>query len=60
MDHLVRVLALPARLEGNFNKLGIDIKKNYSKIIAGINIQRLLNNPVKLKKNDVKIILLKN
>ena len=49
-----------ARLEGNFNKLGINIKKSYSKIITGINMQRLLNNPVRLKKNDVKIILFKN
>ena len=49
-----------ANLESNFNKLGINIKKSYSKIITGINMQRLLNNPVKLKKSDVKIILFKN
>ncbi len=49
-----------ANLESNFIKLGIDLKKDYSKIISGINIMRLSNNPVQLKKNDLKEIILKD
>ena len=33
-------------LESNFTKLGIDINKDYSNIISGVNILRLSNNPV--------------
>ena len=47
-----------AKLENNYNNLGIDIKKDFSKIISGINIMRLSNNPVKLNKLDIKNILL--
>ena len=49
-----------ANLESDFIKLGIDLKKDYSKIISGINIMRLSNNPVQLKKNDLKEIILKD
>ena len=47
-----------AKLEDNFKKLGIDIKKSYPKIVSGTNLLRLTNNPVELSKNDIKIILL--
>ena len=33
-------------------------KNNYHKIIEGINIQRLKNNPVKIDQSDIKFILL--
>jgi len=46
-------------LENNFLKLGIDLKKDYSNIISGVNILRLSNNPVELKKEDLKEIILK-
>ena len=45
------------KLENNFIKLGIDMNKDYSKIISGVNLLRLKNNPIELKKNDLKIIL---
>ena len=48
-----------ANLENNFLKLGIDLKKDYSNIISGVNILRLSNNPVELKKEDLKEIILK-
>ena len=47
-----------ANLENNFNKLGVDIKKDYSKIISGVNLLRLSNNPVKLNSEIIKKIIL--
>ena len=44
-------------LESNFSKLGINIYKDSDKILSGVNSQRLKNNPVKLKKNDIYKIL---
>ena len=58
LDHLLEKIKYHAGLENNFKKLKIDIKKEYSKIIDGVNIQRLSNNPVKIKKEDIKFILL--
>ena len=46
-----------ARLENNFSNLGIDINKDYAKIISGVNILRLSNNPVALEPNDIKKII---
>ena len=57
LDQYLLNIKKKARLEGNFQKLGIDIKKSYSKIISGVNIQRLSNNPIELKKKDIKMIL---
>jgi len=47
-----------AKLESKFSNLGIDIQRNYSKIISGVNLSKLSNNPVELKKTDIKKILL--
>ena len=47
-----------AKLENNFEKLGIDINKNYSKIISSVNSKRLANNPVDLNLEDLKKIIL--
>ena len=58
-DQYILNIKKKAGLEENFNKLGIDIKKNFSKIISGTNIQRLSNNPIKLEKSDIKEILFK-
>ena len=49
-----------ANLESDFIRLGIDLKKDYSKIISGVNIMRLSNNPVELQKKDLKEIILKD
>ena len=46
-----------ANLENNFVKLGIDIKKDYQKIISGVNILRLSNNPIELKNKDLQQII---
>ena len=48
-----------SNLESNFKKLGIDIKKDYQKIIQNTNEQRLSNNPIKITKDDIKNILIK-
>jgi len=47
-----------ANLTSNFDDLGIDINKHYSKIISGVSSQRLMNNPVKIEKSDLKEIIL--
>tara|TARA_S200000501_G_scaffold111243_1_gene104671 strand:+ start:400 stop:828 length:429 start_codon:yes stop_codon:yes gene_type:complete len=46
-----------ARLENNFKKLGININNDYSKIISGINLLRLKNNPIEIEQSDLKKIL---
>ena len=47
-----------AKLENNFKNLGIDIKNDYSKIIAGVNMLRLSNNPIELSPLDLKKIII--
>ena len=54
--YLIKIKKI-AKLEQNFENLGINIKKNYSKIIGGLNNQRLKNNPIKISKKDIKTIL---
>ena len=47
-----------AKLEDNLEILNINVKKSSEKIIKGINLLRLGNNPVKINKKDIlKIIL---
>ena len=58
LDSYLKKIKKNALLEDNFQKLKIDIKKNHSKIISGINELRLKNNPVKLKKSDISDIIL--
>ena len=53
LDNYFKTIKIKASLEQNFNKLGVNIKSDYNKIIAGVNEQRLRNNPVKLKKEDL-------
>ena len=46
-----------AKLEDNLKKLNINIEESSEKIIKGINLLRLGNNPVKINGNDIfKII----
>ncbi|MFL2889797.1 MAG: phosphonoacetaldehyde reductase [Pelagibacteraceae bacterium] len=56
-DKYLTNLKKEANLENNYSKLGINIKNDYSKIISGVNILRLANNPVELKEEDLKKII---
>ena len=49
-----------AKLEDNFKKLKINLDSNVDRLIDGINLLRLQNNPINLNKNDIKTILLKS
>jgi alcohol dehydrogenase len=57
LDRFLIKIKQIAKLEQNFKKLGININKNYSLIIGGLNSQRLKNNPISVSKKDIKIIL---
>ena len=47
-----------ALLETNFKKLGINIKREHNKILSGVNLLRLKNNPIQIEKRDLYNILL--
>ena len=47
-----------AFLDQKLKKFGIDIQRDYSKILSGINLKRLKNNPINVDENDIKKILL--
>ena len=47
-----------AKLEDNMNLLNIDLNKNIEKIIGGVNLLRLGNNPVKINGQDITNIIL--
>ena len=50
-----------AKIECNLKKLGININKSSKKIMDGVNMLRLKNNPIKINGDDIlKIILNKN
>ena len=54
----ITLIKKKAKLEDNLKNLNIDVKKNSEKIIKGINLLRLGNNPVKISGDDIlKIIL---
>ena len=57
LDNFLENLKKKAKLEDNFDKLGINIDKSINKILDGVNILRLSNNPVSLKKKDLVYIL---
>jgi len=59
LDRFFLKLKKESLLEQNFKKLGINIDKNYEGIIDEVNIQRLSNNPILVKKRDL-IHILKN
>tara|TARA_B100001123_G_scaffold50615_1_gene52199 strand:- start:697 stop:1812 length:1116 start_codon:yes stop_codon:yes gene_type:complete len=60
LDKLLIKIKKEAKLENNFIKLGINLNNDYPKIISGVNILRLNNNPVDLTKEDIKSILLES
>tara|TARA_B100000886_G_scaffold276455_1_gene200402 strand:+ start:6147 stop:7250 length:1104 start_codon:yes stop_codon:yes gene_type:complete len=56
--HKIKIFKKKALLHDDYNKLGINIKKDINNILAGVNILRLKNNPIPLKKEDLKKIIL--
>jgi alcohol dehydrogenase len=56
----ITLLKKKAKLEDNLINLNIDINKSSEKIINGINLLRLGNNPVKINRNDIIRIISKN
>ena len=56
----ITLLKKKAKLEDNLTDLNIDINKSSEKIINGINLLRLGNNPVKINRNDIIRIISKN
>lgn len=44
-------------IELEFDKLGININKEIEQIANEVNLERLLNNPVKINKEDIKKLL---
>jgi alcohol dehydrogenase class IV len=57
LDMFIKNIKKKARLESNFKKLNINIERSIPLILKGVNLQRLSNNPVKLKISDLKFIL---
>jgi len=53
----ISILKKEADLEDNLRNLNIDVKKNSEKIIKGINLLRLGNNPVKIGENEIYKII---
>ena len=60
LENFLIELKKKAKLESNFEKLKINLNLNIDKLISGINLQRLQNNPINLNKKDIKTILLKS
>ncbi len=57
LNEMLKKLKIAGSLEGDYNKLNIDIKNNYNKILNSVNSQRLKNCPIKIKTDDIKSIL---
>jgi len=55
----ISIIKKRAKLEDNLENLNIDINKNSEKIIKGINLLRLGNNPVKIDGKDIYNIISK-
>tara|TARA_B110000971_G_scaffold1047_1_gene944 strand:+ start:912 stop:2015 length:1104 start_codon:yes stop_codon:yes gene_type:complete len=55
----ITLIKKQAKLEDNLNNLNINIKQKSEKIIKGINLLRLGNNPVKIDGNDIYNIISK-
>ena len=49
-----------ANLESDLKKLNVDVKNNSSKILQGINLLRLGNNPIKIGETDIYKIISKS
>ena len=53
IDELKKLIKFKKKL----SSLSIDLTKNSSKILKGINVKRLKNNPIELSVDDIKNIL---
>ncbi len=60
LEKKIILLKKNANLTDDFRKLNINIDSNIEKILKGVNLMRLGNNPVKLEKNDIKNIIKNN
>jgi|TARA_Y100000389_G_scaffold142831_1_gene140932 alcohol dehydrogenase len=58
LDQYLAFLKKKTKLENNFTKLGIVYDRDVSKIISGVNILRLSNNPINLDKTILKSVIL--
>ncbi len=56
----ITLIKKQAKLEDNLNNLNINVEESSEKIIKGINLLRLGNNPVKIDGNDIFKIISKN
>ena len=56
----ISLMKSKANLESDLKNLNINVKKNSEKIINGINLLRLGNNPVKIGQNDIYKIIINN
>tara|TARA_S200000501_G_C20836858_1_gene749757 strand:- start:248 stop:1348 length:1101 start_codon:yes stop_codon:yes gene_type:complete len=59
LDNFLKLLKKKTFLNDNLEKLGIFLPRDLDKILKGVNLQRLKNNPIKLKKNDLVSVLKK-
>lgn len=59
-NEFMKNLKIKANLENNFKNLNINMERDYQNFISGVNLLRLSNNPVELKKEDLKNIILSN
>ncbi len=57
LNKMIINLKKRAGLEQRFSKLNINLSRDFNKIISGVNLLRLSNNPVKINKEDIKFIL---
>ena len=60
LENFIIKMKNEAELESDFKKLNINLNLNIGKVLDGINLLRLKNNPIDLNKNDIKTILLKS
>jgi len=59
-NKFIKNVKINAKLENNFKNLKINMERDFQSFISGVNILRLSNNPVELKKEDLKNIILAN
>ena len=58
LEHLLIKIKQKANLQNDFKKLKINLDNGINRIMDGINLLRLKNNPINLNKKDIKDILL--
>ena len=57
LQYKIMKIKKDAKLNDNFTQLNINIDTGINKILDGINIERLKNNPIKLTRKDIGFIL---